>query len=80
MKKLLRCGTLLLFLTISGVFGNSDFSNKEYNEHIKNIKIYDENQTVIISKPFIIITNIKDKSVQNSSKEIVQMAIKSHQN
>ncbi len=77
MKKLLRCGTLLLFLTISGVFGNSDFTNKE---HIKNIKIYDVNQTVIISKPFIIITSIKDKSVQNSSKEIVQMAIKSHQN
>jgi len=75
-KRLFTTAIILLILNISGVFGNSDFSDREYHEHIKNIKVYDKNQTVTLSKPFVIITNITSKSIKQDNIDMVQFAIK----
>lgn len=72
-------GAILAIGTLTSA--QSEFSDKEYKAHLEAIKkrdvnISDVNKTVILSKPFVIITDINSSSAQNENKMIVELSIK----
>jgi len=78
-RKIISIGVVLAIGTFA--FAQSEFTNKDYNRHIELIKkrdvnISDINKTVILSKPFVIITDINTSSIRDETEEIVQLSIK----
>ena len=72
-------GAILAIGTFS--FAKSDFSDKDYKAHLEALKkrdvnISDINKMVILSKPFVIITDINSSDTQNETNEIVQLSVK----
>ena len=65
--------TTILVMQIS-IFANNDFSNKDYREHIDIIKKEDTNKTIMVVKPFVIITDINSSSTQQDIKRIIELS------
>jgi len=69
MRKIAIYLILLIYMGL-GLYGDGNITNKSYNKHVEKIRtyptdIFDKNSTIIISKPFIIITNISDNLLKN---------------
>ena len=78
-KKIVAIGAVLAMGTLA--FAQSDFSDKDYKAHLEALKkrdvnISDVNKTVILSKPFVIITDINSSITQKETKETVELSIK----
>ena len=63
------------------LFAKSGFTNKEYKQHMvaleqNNTNLSDVDFTVILSKPFVIITDIESNEIREQNKEIVELSIK----
>ena len=78
-KKIMAMGAVLAIGT--QLFAQSSFTDKDYKLHLEALKnsdinISDVNKTVILSKPFVIITDINSSITQKETKEIVELSIK----
>ena len=78
-KKVTAIGAILAISTLA--FAQSGFSDKDYKAHLEALKnrdvnISDINKTVMVSKPFVIITDINLSATQKETKEVVELSIK----